>query len=61
MTIFKSLRNAAEIIFYYLILFTIAVANVFISIAMVTRGNKAVSNNREPLSGSEGMVIGSAN
>lgn len=61
MTIFKALSNIAEVIFYYLILFGIALVNIFISVAILGRSNKSGSSNREPLSGNESMVMGSVN
>jgi hypothetical protein len=61
MKIFKFLINLSQVVFYYLILFAIGVVNVFISIAMVTRSNNALNNNREQQPDSERMMVDPAN
>ncbi len=61
MTILKTLTNTAEVIFYYLILFVVAVVNVFISSTMDSRSAKAGNSNRNQRSGNQGMAMGSVN
>jgi hypothetical protein len=61
MKIFKFLINLSQVVFYYLILFAIGVANVFIFIAGVTNSDNAGSSDREQQPDNERMMVDPAN